>query len=53
MLGNGAELALGVDPTILFNYQFSLMQRLSAENEAFLLPLRAEQLPAASARRLG
>ena len=46
MLGNGAELALGVDPTILFNYQFSLIQRLSAENEAFLLPLRAEQLPA-------
>ena len=45
MLGAGADLALGIDPTILFNYQFSLFQRLSQPNRAYLLPLRSEHLP--------
>ena len=45
MLGAGADLALGIDPTILFNYQFSLLQRLSKPNRAYLLPLRSELLP--------
>ncbi len=45
MLGDGASLALGIDPTILFNFQFALLQRLSSDNQAFLLPLRAEHLP--------
>jgi tRNA (mo5U34)-methyltransferase len=46
MLAEGASLALGVDPTILFNYQFQLMQTISAENQAYLLPLKSEHLPA-------
>jgi tRNA (mo5U34)-methyltransferase len=46
MLGDGARLALGIDPTILFNYQFSLIQKLSGNNDAYLLPLRGEHLPA-------
>ena len=45
MLGAGADLALGIDPTILFNYQFSLLQKLSKPNRAYLLPLRSEHLP--------
>ena len=45
MLGAGANLALGIDPTVLFNYQFGLLQKLSSPNSAFLLPLRSEQLP--------
>ena len=45
MLGAGADLALGIDPTILFNYQFSLLQRLTQPNSAYLLPLRSEHLP--------
>jgi tRNA (mo5U34)-methyltransferase len=45
MLGAGADLALGIDPTILFNYQFSLLQKLSQPNRAYLLPLRSEHLP--------
>ena len=45
MLTEGASLALGVDPTILFNYQFQLMQTISAENQAYLLPLKSEHLP--------
>jgi len=46
MLGNGARLALGVDPTVLFNFQFALMQKLTSKNNAYLLPLRSEHLPA-------
>lgn len=45
MIAAGASMALGVDPTILFNYQFALIQRLSAPNAAYLLPLRGEHLP--------
>lgn len=46
MLGAGASLALGVDPTLLFNYQFAAIQKLAPKNRAYLLPLRGEQLPA-------
>ena len=46
MLGEGARVALGVDPSQLFNYQFQLMQQLTTGNQAYLLPLRCEQLPA-------
>ncbi len=45
MLGEGARLALGIDPTLVFNYQFQLIQQLITENHAYALPLRAEQLP--------
>lgn len=45
MLEAGARLALGIDPTILFNYQFCAMQKLSGHNAAYLLPLRGEHLP--------
>ncbi len=45
MLGAGAALAIGIDPTLLFNYQFSLLQKLSQPNRAYLLPLRSEHLP--------
>ena len=45
MLEAGAKVALGIDPTILFNYQFAAMQKLSSKNNAFLLPLRSEHLP--------
>ena len=46
MLGDGASLALGVDPTWLFNYQFRLIQSQLPPNNAWLLPLRTEHLPA-------
>ncbi len=46
MLGDGAELALGIDPTRLFLYQFAITQRLLPNNNAYLLPLRSEHLPA-------
>ena len=46
MLGDGASVALGVDPTILYNYQFSLLQKFCPPNTAYLLPLKSEHLPA-------
>lgn len=46
MLGEGAKLALGIDPTRLFLYQFEIMQKLLPANDAYLLPLRSEHLPA-------
>ncbi len=46
MLGDGAEMALGIDPTRLFLYQFAITQRLLPPNKAYLLPLRSEHLPA-------
>ena len=45
MLGEGARLAVGVDPTRLFLYQFQLIQNLLPPNNAHLLPLRGEHLP--------
>ncbi|MCH7742182.1 MAG: tRNA 5-methoxyuridine(34)/uridine 5-oxyacetic acid(34) synthase CmoB [Proteobacteria bacterium] len=46
MLGDGAKLAVGVDPTRLFLYQFQLVQNLLPPNNAYLLPLGCEHLPA-------
>jgi len=46
MLGAGARLALGIDPTRIFLYQFHAAQRLLPANGAHLLPLRSEHLPA-------
>jgi len=46
MLGAGAKLAIGIDPTRIFLYQFHSIQRLLPTNGAHLLPLRSEQLPA-------
>ena len=46
MLGAGANMAIGIDPTRIFLYQFHAAQRLLPANGAHLLPLRSEHLPA-------
>ncbi len=46
MLGSGAKLALGIDPTLLFFYQFQLINRFLPDLPIHLLPLRGEHLPA-------
>lgn len=46
MLGAGARLALGIDPSRLCNYQFRVINQNAALQGAHLLPLGAEQLPA-------
>ncbi|MCB1692388.1 MAG: tRNA 5-methoxyuridine(34)/uridine 5-oxyacetic acid(34) synthase CmoB [Pseudomonadales bacterium] len=45
MLGEGAAFALGIDPTILFTYQFRAMTRCLPNLMAEILPLRSEDLP--------
>lgn len=45
MLGAGARVVIGVDPTALFVMQFAALSRLLPPLPAFVLPLRAEELP--------
>lgn len=46
MLGEEAELAIGVDPSLLFMHQFMVLKHFIGENTpAFFLPLTLEQLP--------
>lgn len=45
MLGEGASLALGIDPTQLFIAQFDLLKRYCSDSPAFILPLKSEQFP--------
>ena len=45
MLGDGASLALGIDPTRLFLYQFHIAKHFMPKKPAYLLPLRSENLP--------
>lgn len=46
MLGQGAELAVGVDPSLLFMSQFLVFKHFAGDDQsAFFLPLTLEQLP--------
>ncbi|WP_289992293.1 tRNA 5-methoxyuridine(34)/uridine 5-oxyacetic acid(34) synthase CmoB [Photorhabdus laumondii] len=50
MVGEGAELAVGIDPTQLFLCQFEAVRKLLGNDQrAHLLPLGIEQLPALAA----
>ena len=43
---SGAEIALGIEPFLLFNYQFQAIRSLiSKPPPAFVLPLKLEQMP--------
>ncbi len=46
MLGDGATLALGIDPTPLFSMHFATIKRYAPQAPAFLLPVGIEHLPA-------
>jgi len=45
MLGSGAQLALGIDPTSLFSMQFAAMKRYQPDAPAFILPVGIEAMP--------
>jgi len=45
MLGEGAELVIGIDPTLIFVMQYLLMQRYINSSACFVLPLGIEDLP--------
>ena len=46
MLGEGARLVLGIDPTLLFVVQFLAINQYLARDELAVLPLGIEDLPA-------
>lgn len=45
MLGGGAELAIGIDPTALFSMQFAAIKRYHSNAPAFILPIGIEAMP--------
>lgn len=45
MLGDGASLAIGIDPSRLFLYQFHIAKSFLSGVAAYMLPLRSEHLP--------
>jgi len=45
MLGAGAQMAIGIDPTMLYVMQFQALKHFIPTCNAFVLPLRSEDLP--------
>ena len=46
MLGEGADLVLGIDPTLLSVMQFHVVQRYLGDKNHYVLPLGIEDIPA-------
>lgn len=46
MLGEGAELVLGVDPTLISVMQYQVVQRYAGDRGHYVLPLGIEDVPA-------
>jgi len=45
MLGEGADLVLGIDPSPLFSFHFATMKRYMPKSKAFLLPTGIDEMP--------
>lgn len=45
MLGQGAELVIGIDPTLVFVMQYHVIQRYIGDSNHYVLPLGIEHLP--------
>ncbi len=45
MLGAGAKLAIGIDPTPLFSLHFATVKRYQSDSPAFILPVGIEHMP--------
>ncbi|MBL1320672.1 MAG: tRNA 5-methoxyuridine(34)/uridine 5-oxyacetic acid(34) synthase CmoB [Methylophaga sp.] len=45
MLGEGAKLVIGIDPTLVFVMQFHAIQRYIGQSNHYVLPLGIEHLP--------
>lgn len=45
MLGEDAELVIGIDPTLVFVLQYHVMQRYIGDSNHYVLPLGIEDLP--------
>ena len=46
MRGEGADLVLGIDPTLVSVMQYLVMQRYAGDNHHYVLPLGIEDIPA-------
>lgn len=46
MVGEGAELVIGIDPTVVFTMQYQLMQHFIQSDKHFVLPIGIEHMPA-------
>ncbi len=46
MRGAGAELVIGIDPTLVFNMQYQIMARYLPDEPVFVLPLGIDDVPA-------
>ncbi len=46
MLGAGADMVVGIDPTMLSVFQFQVVKKMHPEASVFVLPLGVEDLPA-------
>ena len=46
MLGEGADLVLGIDPTLISVMQYQVMQRYLGDKNHYVLPLGIEDVPA-------
>ena len=46
MLGEGAELVLGIDPTLISVMQYQVLQRYLGSRNHYVLPLGIEEVPA-------
>ncbi len=46
MLGAGADMVVGIDPTILSVLQFQVVKKMQADAPVFVLPLGIEHMPA-------
>ena len=45
MLGEGADLVIGIDPTLVFTMQYHVIQRYIGESHHYVLPIGIEDLP--------
>jgi len=45
MIGEGADLVLGIDPTLIFVMQYQLMQKYIGDKNHYVLPIGIEDLP--------
>ncbi|NOR73246.1 MAG: tRNA 5-methoxyuridine(34)/uridine 5-oxyacetic acid(34) synthase CmoB [Mariprofundaceae bacterium] len=49
MLGAGADLVIGVDPTPLFSLHFATVKRYTPDSGAFIIPVGIDDMPAGMA----
>ncbi|HEC73296.1 MAG TPA: tRNA 5-methoxyuridine(34)/uridine 5-oxyacetic acid(34) synthase CmoB, partial [Methylophaga aminisulfidivorans] len=45
MLGENADLVIGIDPTLVFTMQYQVMQRYINTDKHFVVPIGIEQMP--------